>query len=154
MSSKTKIIVLHLKELIYTAIFAVLGILLIILLIFMFLPKDEADGGLMEATAYIPGVYTSTITLNNSAVDVEVTVDSDNINSIRLVNLDEAVSAMYPLIEPSFQDIISQIYQNQSLEGITYATDSRFTSMVIVNAIESALQKASSAPVSGNQITE
>ena len=37
MSSKTKIVVLHLKELIYTGIFAVLGILFIILLIIMFL---------------------------------------------------------------------------------------------------------------------
>ena len=41
MSSKTKIVVLHLKELVYTAIFATLGILLIILLIFMFLPNGK-----------------------------------------------------------------------------------------------------------------
>ena len=41
MSAKTKIVVLHLKELIYTGIFAVLGILFIILLVIMFLPKDK-----------------------------------------------------------------------------------------------------------------
>ena len=41
MSSKTKIVVLHVKELIYTGIFAVLGILFIVLLIIMFLPKNE-----------------------------------------------------------------------------------------------------------------
>ena len=41
MSSKTKIIVLHMKEIIYTAIFAVLGIILILLLTFMFFPKDK-----------------------------------------------------------------------------------------------------------------
>ena len=39
MSSKTRIVVLHMKEIIYTAIFAVLAIVLILLLIFMFLPK-------------------------------------------------------------------------------------------------------------------
>ena len=54
MSSKTKIVVLHLKELIYTAIFAVLGILLILLLIFMFLPdkkeKSAADGWRIRKT--------------------------------------------------------------------------------------------------------
>lgn len=38
MSSKTKIVVLHLKELIYTGIFVVLGILFLLLLIIMFLP--------------------------------------------------------------------------------------------------------------------
>lgn len=38
MSSKTKIVVLHMKEVIYTVVFVVLGILLILLLTFMFLP--------------------------------------------------------------------------------------------------------------------
>lgn len=41
MSSKTKIVVLHMKEVIYTVVFVVLGILLILLLTFMFLPNDE-----------------------------------------------------------------------------------------------------------------
>ena len=43
MSAKTKVVVLHMKELIYTLIFAGLGILLIFLLLFMFLPGKE-DG--------------------------------------------------------------------------------------------------------------
>ena len=38
MGSKTKIVVLHMKEIIYTTIFAALGILLILLLLFMFRP--------------------------------------------------------------------------------------------------------------------
>ena len=42
MKSKTKIIVLHMKEIVYTAIFAVLGILLILLLILMFHPKEKS----------------------------------------------------------------------------------------------------------------
>ena len=60
MSSKTKIVVLHLKELIYTAIFAVLGILLILLLIFMFLP-DKKEKSAAETMQYTAGVYTSSI---------------------------------------------------------------------------------------------
>ena len=47
MSAKTKIVVLHMKELIYTLIFAGLGILLIFLLLFMFLPGKE-DGESVE----------------------------------------------------------------------------------------------------------
>ena len=43
MSAKTKIVVLQMKEVIYTAIFAVLGVLLIILFIYMFLPKDKSE---------------------------------------------------------------------------------------------------------------
>lgn len=43
MSSKTKIFVLHMKEIIYTAVFAVLAIVLILLLVFMFLPGHSKN---------------------------------------------------------------------------------------------------------------
>ncbi len=43
MSSKTKIVVLRMKELIYTGIFVALGILLILLLVYMFSPKDVSE---------------------------------------------------------------------------------------------------------------
>ena len=43
MSSKTKIVVLHMKELIYTVVFVVLGILLVLLLVYMFLPDKRDD---------------------------------------------------------------------------------------------------------------
>ena len=41
MSSKTKILVIHMKELIYTGIFLLLGIVLLILLISMFTPDNS-----------------------------------------------------------------------------------------------------------------
>ena len=44
MGSKTKIIVLHMKEIIYTAVFAALGILLIVLLVIMFRQDDSSSG--------------------------------------------------------------------------------------------------------------
>lgn len=40
MSSKTKIVVVHMKELIYTGIFILLGIVLILLLVSMFTPES------------------------------------------------------------------------------------------------------------------
>ena len=140
MSSKTKIIVLHMKEIIYTAIFAVLAIILILLLVFMFLPKSKSVSS--EETKYVPGVYTSTVTLNNTALEVEVTVDESHINSIRFSNLDETVAAMYPLIQPAIEEIAEQVYENQSLENIEYSQDNPYTSQIIINAIDDALKKA------------
>jgi uncharacterized protein with FMN-binding domain len=140
-SSKTKIVVLHLKEVIYTAIFAVLGILLIILLIFMFLP-DNKEKATKETMKYTAGVYTSSIQLNDNAIDVEVVVDESHINSITLVNLDESTAAMYPLMQPTLDNITQQVYEKQSLEDISYGDDSQYTSMVLLNAIQSALDKA------------
>lgn len=147
MSSKTKIVVLHVKELIYTGIFAVLGILFIILLIIMFLPKNDKESAVSTMTqtatnTYVPGIYTTSLILNDNVVEIEVTVDEKNINSIRLVNLDEAVTTMYPLIQPSFEDLANQIIENQSLEGITYSDDSKYTSMILLNAITASLEKA------------
>lgn len=141
MSSKTKIVVLHLKELIYTAIFAVLGILLILLLVFMFLP-DSKNKSTKETMKYTAGVYTSSIQLNDNAIDVEVMVDDNNINSISLVNLDETTAAMYPLMQPALDNLSQQIYEKQSLENISYEDDNQYTSMVLLNAIQSALDKA------------
>ncbi len=141
MSSKTKIVVLHLKELVYTAIFATLGILLIILLIFMFLP-DSKEKDTKETVSYTAGVYTSSIQLNDNAIDVEVVVDDSHINSISLVNLDETTAAMYPLMQPALDKLSQQIYEKQSVEGISYENDNQYTSMVLLKAIESALDKA------------
>ena len=65
MSYKTKFIVLTSKELIYTGIFIVLGILLILLLWYMFSPKedekDTTDTSISTETFAPPqpGVYTS-----------------------------------------------------------------------------------------------
>ncbi|MEG1292146.1 MAG: hypothetical protein RSD28_07605 [Lachnospiraceae bacterium] len=142
MSSKTKIVVLHMKELIYTAIFATLGILLILLLVFMFLPNDKRDKKTEETIQYAAGVYTSSIQLNNNAIDVEVVVDSSHINSISLVNLDETTAAMYPLMQPALDHLTQQIYEKQSLDDISYDDDTQYTSTVLIQAIHSALDKA------------
>ncbi len=140
MSSRTKIVVLHMKEIIYTAVFATLAVLLIILLLFMFLPKNKEIRS--DEEQYMPGVYTSTVTLNNTALEVEVTVDESHINSIRFSNLDETVATMFPLIQPAIEDIAEQVYEQQSLENIQYSEENPYTSQVIINAIEEALKKA------------
>lgn len=140
MSSKTKIVVLHMKEIIYTAIFIVLAILLVVLFSFMFFPKNKTSK--TSASVYTPGVYTSSFTMNSTNLEVEVTVDSSHINAIRFSNLDESVATMYPLIEPALDDIANQIYDTQSLESIELSDDSPYTSQVILNAIEEALKKA------------
>ena len=140
MSSKTKIVVLHMKEIIYTAVFATLAVILILLLLFMFLPKNKEMK--VDEEKYMPGDYTSTVTLNNTALEVEVTVDESHINSIRFSNLDETVATMFPLIQPAIEDIAEQVYDKQSLNDIRYSEENPYTSQIIIDAIEEALKKA------------
>lgn len=153
MSAKTKIVVLHMKELIYTGIFAGLGILLVILLVIMFLPRKE-EAPLPETSSepaaaqsrYIPGIYTTELVLGSQAIDVEVIVDERNITSIRMVNLNDAVTTMYPLLEPTFETICTQVYERQSLDQVTYSADSKYTSLVLLEAIQNSLDKATASP--------
>ena len=91
---------------------------------------------------HVPGVYTSSITLNENTFDVEVTVNADRIKAIRLVNLNEATKASYPLMEPVLDSLASQIYSSQSLEDIQYAGDRKYTSQVLLSAITDAVKKA------------
>ena len=135
MSAKTKIIVLHMKEVIYTGIFLLLAVILAIVLFFMFGPGQKKSASADAKSLYKPGIYTSSIDLN-------VTVDSDRVTSIRLVNLCESTAAMFPLMEPALESLASQIYTSQSLENIQYSEDQKYTSMILLNAIETALKKA------------
>ena len=133
MSSKTRIVVLHMKEIIYTAIFAVLAIVLILLLIFMFLPKVR--GSHNKTAKYNPGVYTSDLTVGDTTLSLEVTVSETEITSIHFSNLNETVSAMYPLLQPA-------VVANQSLDDIQYTEETHYTSQAIINAVDEALKKA------------
>ena len=144
MSAKTKIFVFKMKELIYAAVLAVLAVLLITLLVVNVLPdKENTSSSPSQAASYIPGKYASSINLNNQALDVEVTVDTNQITSIQFVNLNAAVSAMYPMMESVLENIETQVLEKQSLDSITYPDDMKYTSSVLLNTIQEALDKAS-----------
>lgn len=145
MSSNTKIVVLKLKEIIFAAVIILLAAILIIML-FVIFSKDSSDDE-DEATAptYVAGVYTSSFLLSGNPIDVEVTVDNDHINSVRLVNTSEAVETMYPVVMSSIDSLASQIVQSGSIDNVTYTADSKYTCIVLMNAIEAALAKAAPA---------
>lgn len=132
----TKIIVVQLKELIKTAVFAVIGILLIILLIYFFIPKDNNKQAL-----YIPGIYSSEIVLHNNPVSIEVTVSENEIEDIQLMNMGETQEVFYPLFEPAMEELAKEIIDRQSLE-VSTSTDTSVTSQILLDAVGSALEKA------------
>lgn len=142
MSSKTKIVVLRKKELLIAVAAIILAILLIILFVGMLLPgkkqKEDAD----PTAKYKPGVYTSSIQLNDTSFEVEVAVDENHINSVSLVSMEESVATMYPLVKPAMEDLAQQIIAAQSAESITYSSDNQYTSIVLHRAILDALEQA------------
>ncbi len=153
MSSKTKIVVLHLKELIYTGIFVVLGILFIILLFIMFrsdketpeempkAPETETQDGSQQTPIYQPGAYRSALYLEDETVEINLTVDETQIVSLTLTPLSDKISTLYPLLEPSFNTISEQICENQSMENVTYAEEAAYTSELLLEVIGDTLAK-------------
>lgn len=162
MSAKTKIVVLRMRELIYTGIFVGLAILLVVIFLAMFREnRSDQDTGMthehsshsdsnaatdadaaVSPASYIPGVYTASLPLRSQSLDVEVIVTADQISSIRLLNLEEDVAAMYPLMEPTLTSLRDQILTNQSIDGITYEENAKYTAYVLLQAVQNALKKA------------
>ena len=146
--AKTKIVVIQTKELIYTAIFAGLGILLILLLIFMFLPsKSSEEETENTGSTYIPGIYNSQINLGDTTLNLELVVDDEQIKSVSLVNLEQSVTTMYPLVKPSLESIEKELVAGTSLDDIPLSDKSKYTESLLIEGIRTALDKARSKTV-------
>ena len=155
MSGSTRIVLIPLKKLIIMV--CVIAALIILAAIFIFggSSSDAAKStGVNISTStdtvkkntscptYSPGVYTSSILLNGTPIDIQVTVDSDNINNIEMINLSESVQTMYPMLNSSFDEIKTAVINNGSTDNITYNAGSKYTATMLLSAIDSALAKA------------
>ena len=208
MSANTKIVVLRRKELLYTGIFAALGVLFVILLLMLLLPGKDADtssgtpdspdntaetampdnvadlgripqsaqaedastGAVADAGAvlnsasgaidnagavldsasgsvgtdhtYIPGIYTTELILGSETVNVEVIVNDHAITSVSLADPSETLTTMYPLLEPTMESLNDQLCEMQDPSQVTYSAETRYTSLVLLEAVKASLEKA------------
>ncbi len=133
--SSTRFMVIKFRELVKTAVFAVLGIIIIIGLIHFFLPKAE------ESAVYTPGTYHADVTLKGQTAQVEVTVDSHRIKSVSLVNVPETIPVFYPLVESTTEELASEIVKNQSLY-VAFSPQNAYTAELILDAVGRSLEQA------------
>ena len=63
-------------------------------------------------------------------------------NPVSFNSLDEAVTTMYPLMQPVMDDLAEQILNTQSTENLSYSLETRYTSQSLISAIDRALEKA------------
>ena len=151
--SRTRIVILQLKEIVYTAIFVGLGILLLVLLFFMFWPDKEtssADTASQPTTAstessslYKAGVYNQDLSLGDSQINIQVVLDSNQVKSVELLNMEDSVETMYPLIKPAVKEISDQLVQGVSPEEVVLPDDSPYTSQMVLDSVSDILQEAS-----------
>ncbi len=142
--SNTKIVVVRLKELVLTAAFVLAGIAMLVL----FLLLSSLKGGSTQVSdtpasaLYYPGVYTSSMTLNDTTIHLELVCDKNHIRSVRLIHLDEAVETMYPLLSPALSDLELQLANDIPLQELTLTEGSRYTQTLLLEVIEQTLNKA------------
>lgn len=128
--SKTKIVVLRMKEVVYTAVFVGIGVLLLIVLFFMFgrqnSPKSESTQSTINNESstykndaiYRAGIYESQFVIGEKTINLEVALDEEQVKSVKVKNLDESVETMYPLMKSAVKDVSKQLSAGVSIDEV------------------------------------
>lgn len=138
----TKIVILRMRELIYTGVFALIAIILLVLMFFMFWgndSKEEKQEAGVSGVNYQAGIYTKELAFGESTVSLQVSLDTDHIKSVEIVPLDESVTTMYPLMEPAVETISKQLAAGVTPDNIELTEESQYTQEMILNAVEEIL---------------
>lgn len=133
---KTKFMVIKLRELIKTVLFAVIGAIIIIMLIIILVPKS-ADA------KYKSGTYTTNINMGDETASVCLTFSETKITDATFIPTTDTLTVFYPLAQTTADDICTQIVDAQSTEGVTPAPDYAVTGELIIAAADSCIERAS-----------
>ncbi|MBO5560982.1 MAG: hypothetical protein J6A07_04975 [Firmicutes bacterium] len=128
-----KIYVIKLKQILRVLI-SIIAVAAIIAVVSCLVKKADKP-------TFSPGVYTSSIILHNSPVNVEVEVSKHAIENIRILDLSETQAVFYPLFSTAADDVIQKILDEQSCD-ITVDGDFAVTGGIIADAVENALEQA------------
>ena len=138
MSSKTKIVVFKMKELVLTVLFLLVGILVILFFLNLFSKKSSRPES-VRTSVTDTNVETAVSDIPTSG-DASY-IPGDRICSISFEDLPKETAALYPLLESTLHNLTDQIVQAQSLE-VSYSDDTRYTSQALMQAIQDAVRKA------------
>lgn len=134
--SGTKFVVVKLKELIKTAVFAVLGVVILVGLIWFFLSLGNRDAG-----TYRDGVYNSRVTLGGETATVSVTVAEGMITDVALTDLPETTQVFYPLVQSAAEEVAREVVKNQSL-SVQVSEQNTYSAQAILEAVAQSLEQA------------
>lgn len=130
----TRIFIIRLKTIIKYALAAIAAAGIIAGAVIMF-----SNG---SSPTYSPGTYSAQIVLNSNPVSIRVCVDKHSIKSVEMLNLNDTEAVFYPVFNQSFEDISEQIVALQSTEGVELSDDNGVTGGIILQAVDTALEKA------------
>lgn len=136
--SNTKIVVLQAKKMIYGGIFALVAIIILVVLLVLYWPgKSQKDLSLDYGAEeiYEAGVYTKELKLGDASVNLQLTLDENQVKSLELVNLEDSVETMYPLMKPTVEKISEQLTAGKGMDEIVLSEDAQYTEKILVESV-------------------
>ncbi|MDD3393325.1 MAG: hypothetical protein EOM28_09935 [Clostridia bacterium] len=134
--SGTKFVVVKLKELIKTVVFAVLGVIILVGLIWFFLSLGDNDSG-----TYRDGVYHTQVALGEESAMVSVTVQDGKIEDVALSEVSESALVFYPLLQSAAEEVCKEVVKNQSLT-IQVSEQNAYSAQAVLEAVAQGLEEA------------
>lgn len=132
---RTRFMVIKLKELIKTVLFAVIGAIIIIMLIILLVP-DKSD------SRYNAGTYTTNVEIGEKTAAVTMTFTKNKITDVSFVPDDDMLAVFYPLAETAADSVCKQILENQSTENIALSDEYAVTGQLVADAAEACINRA------------
>ena len=131
----TKFMVVKAKELIKTAVFAVLGVIILVGLIAFFLNMGKEDG------AYRDGTYYGEMQLGGETAEVAVTIAEGRIADVSMEEATEAVAVFYPLLAEVMETVGQAVIENQSAQ-IAVESENPHSAQAVLDAVAECLEQA------------
>ena len=133
----TKFVVVKAKELIKTAVFAVLGVIIIVGLITFFLHMgDEENTGM-----YRDGTYYGEMEVGGEITEIAVEIKDGQIADISMEEPAEAVTVFYPLLETAAEEVGQAVVATQSLT-VEVEPENAHSAQLILDTVAKCLEKA------------
>ena len=141
----TKIFVLQIKDLIRLGAIVLIGLIVLGVLVFFFIPRQGRVAAPIPAapttSVYIPGTYAATIILNDRPLDIMVTVTETEIISVEMSEMYESQRMLFPLFEPLMARVSDDVLFYQSADIVIH-NDFPVTTGILKQAVVAALEQA------------
>ena len=133
----TKFVVVKARELIKTAVFAVLGVIIIVGLITFFLHMgDDENTGM-----YRDGTYYGEMETGGEVTEIAVVIENGEIADVSAEETTEAVAVFYPLLETAVEEVGREIVATQSLT-VEVSPENAYSAQLVLDAVAECLEKA------------
>lgn len=134
----TRFVVIKMRELLKTAVFAVLGVIILVGLITFFLRMGDGE----SAGLYRDGSYEAALPLGQGEAAVSVEIRDGRIADVTVTDQAETVAVMYPMVEDAAEEVAQQVVRNQSAENIAVTDTHTYSAQAVLDAVNVCLEEA------------